>query len=190
METRAPFIPFDETDCVPWFPESLADAVADASELRQWAYVVLEEIVGGEALLVRCDWPMVDARGRLYWVEDPPPADPLEAGVSLRALRMQLYEANHLQRRPHIGDTFAAPIGVAGWGLPTPVIDLTDLFSGPLYDVSADAYEAARLAYQSSVSAMIRVEDEPEMQETLTKLSEERRARRAPRLELAPRDER
>jgi hypothetical protein len=123
--------------------------VRSVDKLRQdWQYVVVEEVVGATIELLRWPWPLADSRGRLFWPED---ADEqvMTATVPQRLMRLQLYRPNRLQRRPRAGDTFAARIASSapGWGAEREVEDLADIFPGPVYDVSAEAREAAKLAY-------------------------------------------
>jgi hypothetical protein len=161
-----------------WWPGGLSSAVRTAEALRhQWQYVVVEEVVGATVELLRWPWPLADALGRLFWEED---ADEraMTAAVPLRLLRLQLYRPNDLVRRPRAGDTFAAKIGAraGGWGDETAVGDLRTLFPGPVYDVSADAREAAKLAYQGASSAVFDGSRDPGMLEEAQR-SRERRPR-------------
>lgn len=173
----------------PWWPPSLSGAVRSAAGLRrEWQYVVVEEVVGATVELLRWPWPLADPLGRLFWDDD---ADDrvMTAAVPQRLLRLQLYRPNSLVRRPRAGDTFAARITAKadGWDLAAPVDDLTGLFPGPLYDVSADAREAAKLAYQGSSSAVF---DGSRDQEMLDESHRSREARpRAKRLTVVPLDQ-
>jgi hypothetical protein len=70
-------------------------------------------------------------------------------------LRAQLYTPNKLRRQPRCGDTFA----VQGWvgsdqQAEQEVDDLRTLFTGTVYDISADAREAAKLAYHAGLGAV------------------------------------
>lgn len=149
------------TDEVPWLPESLREWVGEASELRgRWRYVVLEELVGATGLLLRWPWPLVDEKGRLFWPlkEQEQVAD---AGVPLSLLEQQLYEPSGLRRRPRIGDTFAVrQSGRGGWGRRGIVRDIRKLFPDLVLDVSADAREAANLAYYGALGAPHSIEED------------------------------
>jgi hypothetical protein len=135
---------------VPWAPQDLPVA---ATDLGSWSYVVLEEIVDDAAVLHRWSWPLVDPLGRLLWPERAAEASS-DAAVDLDLLRAQLYTPNKIMRRPRCGDTFAAPPGDLSWD-GQQVVDLRELLgSGGIYDISADAREAAKIAYQSSLAAI------------------------------------
>lgn len=173
----------------PWWPAGLSGAVRSAAGLRrQWQYVVVEEVVGATIELLRWPWPLADALGRLFWEED---ADDqvMTAAVPLRLLRLQLYRPNALVRRPRAGDTFAAriPARAGGWNQESPVSDLAVLFPGPVYDVSADAREAAKLAYQGASSAVFDGRRDPALLAEAER-SRERRPR-AKRLTVVPLDQ-
>lgn len=135
---------------VPWAPEVLP---VSRDDLASWNYVVLEEIVDGMALLRRWSWPVVDPLGRLLW-PDGTEHDTAEAAVDVRMLKAQLYLPNGIAREPRCGDTFAVPLRVAArWG--RRVRDVRLLFgAAPVFDVSADAREAAKIAYQASLGAI------------------------------------
>ena len=156
---------------------------------REWQYVVVEEVVGATVELLRWPWPLADRLGRLFWDDD---ADEraATATVPLRLLRLQLYRPNRLLRRPRAGDTFAAKIPAGkrhGWGDEASVDDLAALFPGAVYDVSADAREAAKLAYQGASSAVFDGRRDVELLEEAQR-DRERRPR-AKRLRLVPREE-
>jgi hypothetical protein len=140
---------------IPWSPEDLPLPLA---ELAALSYVVVEEVVGRVALLRRWSWPDVDELGRLVWLDDSE-SDSDAAGVALELLRSQLYAPNKLRRRPRCGDTFA----VQGWPESARhdeqlLGDLRELFTGAVYDISADAREAAKLAYHAGLGAVAPVE--------------------------------
>ena len=151
-----------------------------AALARGWQYVVVEEVVGATVEMLRWPWPHADPLGRLFWADD---ADDrvMTAAVPQRLLRLQLYRPNDLVRRPRAGDTFAAKISRAaeGWDRATAVDDLAELFPGPVYDVSADSREAAKLAYQGATSAVFDGSRDVEMLEEAHRNREKRpRARR------------
>lgn len=164
----------------PWFPPSLRGAVKRAEKLRtEWQYVVVEEVVGATAELMRWPWPSADRVGRLCWDDDAGDRV-MFAVVPQRFLRLQLYAPNHLERRPRAGDTFAVRLtGPAGWGTEEEVADLADLLPGAVYDVSADAREAAKLAYQGASAAVFGGAVATDLLEDARKAREDRpRARR------------
>jgi hypothetical protein len=136
---------------VPWAPEDLPIA---ADELGSWSYVVLEEIVDHVALLRRWPWPVVDPLGRLLWPEGAE-HDSQDATVDLDLLEAQMYRPNGIERQPRCGDTFAAPPSVDVHWRSTHTDDLRELLgNADVYDMSADALEAAKIAYQSSLGAI------------------------------------
>lgn len=172
----------------PWWPPSLHGAVRSAEKLRkEWQYVVVEEVVGATVELLRWPWPSADRYGRLFWEDD---ADDrvMSAAVPQRLVRLQLYKPNNLQRRPRAGDTFAARItATAGWDEDAPVDDLAAILPGAVYDVSADAREAAKLAYQGSSAAVF---DGDEAAGLLDEARQKREKRpKAKRLKVTPVDE-
>lgn len=173
----------------PWWPWALRGAVRNPAKLRQdWQYVVVEEVVGATLELMRWPWPCADSRGRLFWTADAE-EQVMTAAVSLRLMRLQLYRPNALLRRPRAGDTFAAriPRPAPGWAGDLQVDDLGDLFPGPVYDVSAEAREAAKLAYQGASSAVF---DGSRDEDLLGEAREQREQRpRARRLAVTPLDE-
>ena len=148
---------------VPWAPE---DVPVPAAELAGFSYVVLEELVGSLALLRRWPWPDVDPYGRLVWLEDSE-HDSGAAAVPVDLLRAQLYTPNKLSRRPRCGDTFAvrSPADSA-WQAEDQVSDLRTLLTGPVYDISADAREAAKLAYHAGLGAVLPAEKVDEQTRT------------------------
>jgi hypothetical protein len=170
-----------EHDDVPWFPECLR-RIVESPDLcrRSWSYVVLEEIVGDTAELISWPWPLADQNGRLFW----PPGDETheaQAAVPRALLEVQLYTANGIERRPRPGDTFACQRGGPGWGQDDPVDDLRVLFPGEVLDVSADAREAAKLAYQGALAAVEHGESDDLR---LERAREERSDRTAPVLHI------
>lgn len=130
-----------------------------------FGYVVLEELVGRLALLRRWPWPEVDQCGRLVWTGGSE-QDSVAAAIDVDLLRAQLYLPNRLRRRPRCGDTFAVQGPAAGgWSeadhsnadhsdTEQEVTDLRSLFAGEVYDISADAREAAKLAYHAGLGAV------------------------------------
>jgi len=180
-----PVVPFTADEGVLWFPESLQDAVrGDDAELSSWSYIVVEEIVDAVAALHRWPWPLADQCGRLFWTEDAE-HNHVEAAVPVGVLHRTLYQPNGLTRRPRSGDTFATRDIGAGWAGSSPVVDLRTLLPKAVYDISADAYEAVRLAYQSSVAAVFRGEEHDDVAAALNDLQTRRSNRRAPLLEVA-----
>lgn len=176
----------DDRDTVPWFPESLRGRT-DRDELRErFSYVVIEEIVDATVLLLRWRWPLADGRGRLYWPadEEQPAA---AATVAAAVVVAQLYEPNGIERHPRPGDVFATVAAARGWRGGRRVADLRALFDGVVYDISADAREAAKLAYQGSVASVRNGgRDGTELRALLDNARSHRAQRSAPELVLGP----
>lgn len=138
-----------------WAPEELPIA---KDELGSWSYIVLEEIIDGVVLLQRWGWPVVDQLGRLRWLGGAE-YDTQGVTVSLELLRVQLYEPNEIEREPRCGDVFAALIEPdAQWEDERDTDDLRELMPGPVYDISAVAREAVKIAYQSSLGVIAKMD--------------------------------
>lgn len=135
----------------PWHVLGLPRA-RSAAQVAGWRYVVLEEIIDDVALLRRWGWPLADERGHLVWphVEQQ---DYTTTPVSV--LREQLYGPSGLRRDPRIGDTFAVIAETAAGPWPGRTGNLGALLQGRVFDVSAEARLAARLAYQGSLAAVL-----------------------------------
>lgn len=138
-------------DEVLWWPEALHRVAPESRWLEDYSYVVLEELIDERIVLMAWSWPLADPDGHLYW-----PAEdekfPLSVAVDRDLLRRRLYRPSRLRRSPRLGDTFAAAaLGPAWFGDPT-VDDVQTLFEGVAYDISADAREAAKLAYHGAVA--------------------------------------
>jgi len=168
---------------VPWNPEDLPVPVADLAAL---SYVVVEEVVGPLALLRRWPWPEVDLLGRLVWLgESESQSD--AAAIAVELLRAQLYTPSKLTRRPRCGDAFAVCDTVeAAWQAEEQVSDLRALFSGAVYDISADAREAAKLAYHAGLGAVPPAEKvDEQLQADQAKTLRTRASRPLPPLKIA-----
>ncbi|HKC28206.1 MAG TPA: hypothetical protein VKB75_09360, partial [Jatrophihabitans sp.] len=136
---------------VPWAPEDLP---VSSEELGSWCYVVLEEIVDDVAVLRRWPWPVVDPLGRLQW-PDGSEHETGEGTIDVALMQAQLYEPSDIARQPRCGDTFAASGGPDESWNGEHVADLRELLGdAQLYDISADAREAAKIAFQSSLGAI------------------------------------
>ena len=172
----------------PWWPPSLLGAVRRAEKLREeWQYVVVEEVVGSTVELMGWPWPSADRLGRVFWDDDAEDRV-MSAAIAQRLLRLQLYAPNHLQRRPRAGDTFAVRFtGTAGWGDDARVFDLAVIFPGAVYDISADAREAAKLAYQGASAAVFAGDRARDLLEDARKVRED--LPRAKRLKVIPVDQ-
>jgi hypothetical protein len=162
----------------------MAAALDSGPPVDRYSYVVLEEIVDGVALLAAWPWPMVDEVGRLFW-PDANAGPRRSTTIELALLRAQLYDRDFMRRDPRCGDTYAA----TGIGRSVArVRDLRRWLTGPVYDISADAYEAAGIAYRAGLAAVPTAR--AEIQPLLTESAAHRRVRQATALEISapPRD--
>lgn len=134
-----------------WRPEALQAATQAGEELGDFAYVVVEESVDRLIVLIAWPWPEADDQGRLFW---PPASESdFQTAVTTRdLLRDQLYRPSRLVRLPRLGDVYAASHLGPGWEGSNLVTDVRQLFDGEVYDISADAREAAKLAYHGAAA--------------------------------------
>ena len=137
-----------------WHPEALDAVGISAASVAQFSYIVVEELVDAWVVLMAWPWPETDDRGRLFWTLATD-SSPKNVVVSRDLLRHQLYRPSRLLRRPRLGDIYAASRLGTGWEDRRPVADIRRLFDGPAYDISADAREAAKLAYQGPAAPSI-----------------------------------
>ena len=103
------------------------------------SYVVVEEIEGGMVGLAVSDWPTTDDKGRLRFGSEP-----VQAALELVELERFLDLHRQPSRPLRVGDVFAARTGrrprPGGWIEP------------PVHDVTADAREAAKIAFYAAVA--------------------------------------
>lgn len=169
-----------------WEPVSLSP-FTQGQWMAGWSYVLIEDIVDRVVELAAWGWPTVDQNGRLLWPED---SQPLLGTILMPRLRQQLYTANGLRRSPRPGDTFAVPSLGDGWqahDIEDLVIyeDLNSLFLPPVFDISAEARKAAKIAYLGANTAVTSqpVEDEEAPDDLADDLTEDAVA---PELSIAP----
>jgi hypothetical protein len=139
----------------PWLAPSVSKRVGNVSSLT---YIVAEEIMGDVVGLSLSKWPGADPQGRLRFDVR---RDPIHVAVSAKALCTFLRQRG-LSFRPadEIGPSRARPLGVGTafaaevrkdnsveW---TPPMDRW--IPGPVYDITADAREVAKLAYHAAVT--------------------------------------
>ena len=137
---------------VGWWPESLQGDVAKRPEdLQDYRYVVVEEIRDRFVVLMAWPWPQADLLGRLFWATTDAPG-PHTAIVPWELLDRQLYHREGMERGPRLGDVYAAERLGSGWDSKRAITNLLNLFPGRLFDISADAREAAKLAYQGAAA--------------------------------------
>src|SRR5205085_4074979 len=100
--------------------------------------------------------------------------------------RAQLYEPNGLQRHPRCGDTFAVPTDEQQWRA-RPSRDLREAFGTAVYDISADAREAVKIAYLASLGAVQRVGTaDPAARAAVAIMLEQRAPHELPPLRIPP----
>jgi hypothetical protein len=134
-----------------WRPEALQAATQAGEELGDFAYVVVEESVDRLIVLIAWPWPEADDQGRLFWPLASE-SDFKTAVTTRDLLRDQLYRPSRLVRLPRLGDVYAASHLGPGWEGSNLVTDVRQLFDGEVYDISADAREAAKLAYHGAAA--------------------------------------
>jgi hypothetical protein len=154
----------------PWNPPSL-----EGQSTEGLRYLVVDEIVGGAVGLSLCEWPWLDAQGRLHFSGH----DASMLGAELGPFRDFLAE----HRRPHglaerpvrIGDVFAVRVKERALArLAASIDEKTRLeprvapeewLESPLYDVSADAREAAKVAFYAAVAPVVAADEARPLQE-------------------------
>jgi hypothetical protein len=117
--------------------------IANVAEL---SYITVDEVGEGIVTLLVSEWPEVDERGRLRFSGAAP------VSVDVGEARLTAYLANarlpeRLRDRPlREGDAFAALTAI-GRRAPGPRRPISDWLKAPVYDVTADARDAAKAAY-------------------------------------------
>lgn len=156
-----------------WAPPS-SPRVADGA----FHYVVVDEIVGSAVGLTLSAWPRLDGQGRLQFDQ----ADVYLVGSPVDELQMFLSEhrlPEELRERPvRVGDVFAVRVrrevlrGVAEeLDEPQrlePFLDPETWIEPPLYDVTADARDAAKVAFYAAVTPILDSEQAAQLAEPRT----------------------
>lgn len=148
----------------PWRPEAIPGL-----STRRMRYVVVDEIFADLAELSISEWPVIDASGRLRFMGEG------TVHVEVDAERMRLLLRRHrmprkgASRELRVGDTFG--VEVEPTRLETFVSQLAegppataserktldpatwDWMRPPVFDVTADAREGAKLAYYAAVTS-------------------------------------
>lgn len=152
-----------------WQPPSIDWESFRWAAFDQWRYVLIEEVVDGVAELCQWPWPLTDQNGRLIWL--PEYADAVEvAAVSVELMRMQMYEPNGLQRVPRPGDTLACLAHeelLGAWVSISPadpvtlpvVEDVREIFPRRVFDITAEARAASKLAYLAASTAVFDIRE-------------------------------
>ena len=102
------------------------------------SYVLVDEIEGGMVGLAVSDWPRTDEQGRLRF-----DSEPVQIIVDRGAFERFLDAHREPSRPLRIGDVFAAR---------TDTDDPAHWIEPPVHDVTADAREAAKIAFYAAVA--------------------------------------
>lgn len=164
MSSSLPALAEPRKDARRWRPASLGRA-ARRSDL---VYVIVDDILENSVTLVLSSWPEVDRDGRLRF-----PGQPLSLGAERGA--MVRYLAKH--RRPRtsrdrplrIGDVFAVRVRAGAFDefraeleeqrRLEPFLDPEQWIVPPVYDVTADARDEAKIAFYASVTPFFTAEE-------------------------------
>ena len=120
-----------------------AAGIADVTEL---SYITVDEVGEGVVTLLISDWPDVDERGRLRFSGAAPVSVDVDE-TRLAAYLVQVRLPERLRARPlREGDAFAARTTVRRRA-PAPGQPVSGWLKAPVYDVTADARDAAKAAY-------------------------------------------
>ena len=144
-------------DAPPWVPPGFT---GERIRWEQLSYIVIDELSPEVAGLVIVDWPRLDRRGRVRF-----PGEPWRVGASVaelnsflaakRRLSSQVREPEPARARPvRIGDAYAAPTERPS-RLRTAVPPLRRWLRTPIYDISADAREAAKTALYGALAPVM-----------------------------------
>jgi hypothetical protein len=138
---------------VAWRPPALGDA--DPTGL---SYVVVDEIEGAMVGLAVSDWPRTDEKGRLRF-----DSSPVLVGAERAALEHFLNRHRDEPRALRMGDVFAArarPVETdEAEPRLEPVLDPDRSFEPPVYDITSDAREAAKLSFYGAVAPALEPEE-------------------------------
>lgn len=149
----------------PWRPQTIPRL-----STRKMRYVVVDEIFADLAELSVSEWPVLDASGRLRFLGEE------TMHVEVEAERMRLFLRRHrmprkgASRELRVGDAFG--VAIEPGGLDAFVSHLAedppstaserrkaldpatwDWLRPPVFDVTADAREGAKLAYSAAVTS-------------------------------------
>ena len=153
----------------PWRPASLG-AVFDDSFAEDHAYVVVDEMVDNGIGLSVAPWPEVDEGGRLRFAPEEDQQllgadrDAFEAALldhrTVVVMRfggeLDASEASQLRKRPlRIGDVFVIRRDALATGDDEGVVDSERLIKAPIYDITVEARERARVAMAATQATPI-----------------------------------
>ena len=141
-----------------WQPSTLKGLGGDASAL---SYLVVDEIVGGSVGLVLSGWPDADDKGRLRFGGRPRMLG-ADGAVLQRFLEEHRLPDGVAARPVRIGDAFAIRVRpdvlgevsdeLAAQTRLEPLLDPGAWIEPPVYDVTAEAREAAKAAFYAAVT--------------------------------------
>jgi hypothetical protein len=148
-------------DAPAWVPRSFADT---RTAWRTLSYIVVDELTEGVAGLVVASWPLLDQKGRVRFG-----GSSWRVGARVGELAA-LLDADRIvpgappgsepapARPVRIGDAFAARVTRLR-GRHAAVPPLSRWLSTPVYDVSADARDAAKTALYGAVAPKLSEDD-------------------------------
>ena len=154
----------------PWQPPGLGELTAPES-VGRLSYIVVEELSEGVASLVVSPWPGVDDRGRLRFGDEDEQfrvvANRDKLSDALGASRLPIAGApvsaaleQQLRERPlSVGDVFGARIRSLPEEDGAAIEDPVDWLAGPVFDVSADARDAAKAQANAAVAGVLKQKD-------------------------------
>ena len=142
-----------------WQPDTL-----EGIDPGPLSYVVVDEIVEPTCVLAVSGWPRIDGKGRLrFRLDERPHLVRVSRGDLARYLRRHRTSTRHRRREVRIGDVYAAVARTER--LPEPesgreARELTgetplDWLEPPVYDVTADARDAAKVALYGAVAPVL-----------------------------------
>lgn len=159
-----------------WLPPGLPESWVDDPTLR---YVVVDEVLEGSVTLAVTRWPELDRRGRLRFGRTPPLSVGVDQATLVRVLasRVIAEESSTVasptvvaERPVRVGDVFAVrearPLSSltrrrkpkdreSGEDEPPPAVDPEDWIAPPVYDLTSEARDAAKLAYYAAASVPV-----------------------------------
>lgn len=109
------------------------------------SYIVVDEIEGSMVGLSVSEWPRTDEQGRLRFESEP-----AQVAVERKAFERFIDEHRAESRAIRIGDVFAARTRPV-----EPSLNPERWIEPPVHDVTAEAREAAKIAFYAAVAPII-----------------------------------
>jgi hypothetical protein len=144
----------------PWTPPGLGDATTDGL-----TYVVVDEILGASVGLTVSPWPTLDEKGRLRFFEGEPKTLGADRAALERFLSEHRLPREHGDRPLRVGDVFAVRTiepalaaveqELADTRRLEPFLAPEEWILPPVYDVTADAREAAKASFYAAVAPVL-----------------------------------